>query len=59
MAQNDYRIPRENAGGTFDETVIDKEIVLSDEITAIKKLTAAEYAALGTKDSTTMYVIVG
>lgn len=41
------------------KAIADSNILFSSEITTIKKLTAAEYAALGTKDSTTMYVIVG
>jgi hypothetical protein len=37
----------------------DSDVVFSAEVTTVKKLTAAEYAALGVKDNATMYVIVG
>lgn len=50
-------------GGTGASTAADARtnlsVPLSAEITTIKQMTAAAYAALGSKDSATLYVIVG
>lgn len=43
--------------GTLQEQ--DERTVTSPEIRDIIKLTQAEYDALGSKDATTLYVIVG
>ena len=59
MAQNDIKGYKENAGGTYDEVLLNGIFPLTTEILAIKQLTAAEYAALTPKVSTTLYIIVG
>jgi len=38
---------------------VDEHVIGDGTITKIVKMTAAAYAALGTKDSHTLYVIVG
>lgn len=50
-----------NTDFAMTPTVLNKKIVVSDDITAykIKKLTQAQYNALQTKDASTIYLIVG
>lgn len=62
MATGDIKILKENSGGSLDEDTLtpsDINAISSVEITIIKQLTAAEYAALTPKVDTTLYIIVG
>ena len=62
MATGDVKILKENSGGTHDEDTLtpsDIGAVSSTEVTIIKQLTAAQYAALSPPVSTTLYIIVG
>lgn len=60
VADNDYAKFTANGleGRTYAEVRSDCEVPLSQEILTIKQLTAAAYAALETKVSTTLYIIV-
>ena len=75
MANGDYKLIKDNGTTYDEKTVsaVDGKVLgfdssknpvvlsvpISLEITTVKQLTAAEYAALTPKVSTTLYVIVG
>lgn len=61
MAQNDIKGVKENAGGTYDEVLLNNNGIFptAPEILVIKQLTAVQYAALTPKVNTTLYIIVG
>ena len=59
VAGTDYLAPSGSGAALTGITASQVGAVASTTVTECVKLTAAEYAALGTKVATTLYVIVG